>query len=257
MTDKRDTRDVDPPLRRQWKEKECARPTSFPPRSAYRTRSLCARSDLARACSPANASFECDPAWGHGHVLGEGQRTLPLLHYSVRGTRVDVHTCVLTYVRTSVRVSDSWRVRRVSVSAQRSPRSHGVHPLSTWPTASHCGRTRVEGIPTNERVMLPCYVARQLDILRSARIPCRASTRRGDEVIVARHRGMHARTLVPNTKRAAANTMEMRFDSCLLSTMERFAASCFQIASSAHKIKSVAPIRSEEGERRKKDCKEI
>lgn len=35
------------------------------------------RSDHARVCSPANARLECDPAWGRGHVLGEGQRTPP------------------------------------------------------------------------------------------------------------------------------------------------------------------------------------
>jgi len=84
-----------------------------------RWRSPRARSDPARTCSPANASFECDPAWGHGHVLGEGQRTLPLLHYTVRGICVGVHTCVLTCVRTYVRACVCPTPDGGRVSAQR------------------------------------------------------------------------------------------------------------------------------------------
>jgi len=51
-----------------------------------------AESDHFRACSPANARLECDPAWGHGHVLGEGQRTPPCSSTSPRLT-AGMRTC--------------------------------------------------------------------------------------------------------------------------------------------------------------------
>ncbi|CAL1673708.1 unnamed protein product [Lasius platythorax] len=43
------------------------------------------------------------------------------------------------------------------------------------------GNAHVEAV-TNPPLVLSCYVARRLDILRSARIPCRAITRSNDRV---------------------------------------------------------------------------
>lgn len=176
---------------RQWKEKECARPTlPFHRGGAHRARSRhvpAVRSDPARTCSPANARLECDPAWGHGHVLVEGQRTPPLPRCAAprrpRGMRGCAHvptcprTCVYIYIPTYVRAC----VRRACASAHPTAggpprlRPRRVAPMSAPVPIStrdprHCGRTTfVEGMPTSVRDMLPCYVARQLDILRSAR----------------------------------------------------------------------------------------
>jgi len=148
-----------------------------------------AQSDPTRACFPANARLECDPAWGHGHVLDEGQRTSPLLHYGrLPPSAGHAWVCTRAYVFARIR-----QLASASVCVRVAPSESARYRHDP----RHCGQTLVEGMPTSARVMLSCYVARQLDILRSARIPCRATTRR------SRHRGMHARTLVLN-KRAAA-----------------------------------------------------
>lgn len=50
------------------------------------------------------------------------------------------------------------------------------------------GNAHVEAV-TNPLLVLSCYVARRLDILRSARIPCRAITRSNDRVGMYMHDG--------------------------------------------------------------------
>lgn len=54
-------------------------------------------SDSSRTCFPANARLKCDPAWGHGHVLGEGQQTPPC-HYAAT-ERVGERTYALATLR--------------------------------------------------------------------------------------------------------------------------------------------------------------
>ena len=105
-------------------EREGARPAHFcllPHRSRLssaprRQTATCrrARSDRARACFPANARLECDPAWGHGHVLGEGQRTPPP-RYTRTGRRA-----APSYEKESVRVGAPCP-RRPCVSARPTP----------------------------------------------------------------------------------------------------------------------------------------
>lgn len=82
---------------------ECLRLAFSHPESGVYRAATC-RSDRSRTCSPANARLECDPAWGHGHVLGEGQRTSPY-HY-IATECVDIRMCA---------ISNSWR-RYVTLS---------------------------------------------------------------------------------------------------------------------------------------------
>ncbi|RLU22528.1 hypothetical protein DMN91_004806 [Ooceraea biroi] len=67
---------------------------SFFHRDAYRAPAATCQSDRSRACSPANARLECDPAWGHGHVLGEGQRTPPCSTTPPRLTWACIRVCM-------------------------------------------------------------------------------------------------------------------------------------------------------------------
>lgn len=200
-------------------EREGAYTTHFlsEERSPRRAWHVTCRSDLARACSPANARLECDPAWGHGHVLGEGQRTPPLLHYAVHGACVGVH--MRTYVRVCMRASNS---PAALVSA---PDIDAIRVIA--------GERRGDADRrASHTSLLRCATARHLAVRADSLL------RDGETTATRRNACAHIR---PETRRG-----EMRLGSCPASKE----AICHVLPTSAllslcifraHKIKSITP----------------
>lgn len=67
------SRTIVPPLTNTWNQGSMTREGEERAVS-YRSIAGTCRCNRAGACSPTNARLECDPAWGHGYVLSEGQR---------------------------------------------------------------------------------------------------------------------------------------------------------------------------------------
>lgn len=182
-------RHVEPPLRRQWKEKECARPISFPARSAHRARlghvsGLIPLEHVPLRTQDSSVTRPGDMGTSSAKVNGLlRSSTTPSTGHAWVCTRA--YTCM--YERACVR---AYRTYPIAGGVRASRRSHEYAPdIDTIHVIA--GESGAEGMPTSARVMLPCYVARQLDILRSARIPCRVDDDGGGAIATPRNARAH------------------------------------------------------------------
>jgi len=178
----RDTTRVEPPLRRQWKEKECARPTSFPSGSAYRARLATCPVRSHSSMFPCERKTRVWPGlgtWARPRRRSTDFSIAPLRTApAVRGACVGVHTCV------RVRSHPTAGVRQRLCSC----RSQRVRPISTRSTSLRTNTRRGNADQrTSYALLLCCAAARHLAV-RADSLP------RDDEAIATpRNARAHAR----------------------------------------------------------------